>query len=371
MASDVIIIGGGVVGLTVARRLALGGRRVRLLERSACGREASWAGAGILAPCNPHRTDPLHQLTERSLAMFEGFCAALQDQTGIDPEYDRLGELTLLLTPEAVPVAESDARAGAAMRMPDGSAAYEMISPAALREMEPAAAPDALGALLCRSTATVRNPRLLAALVAGCQAAGVEVCEGVAVDDLVVEGDRVVGVMAQGERHRGDCVVVCAGAWSGAIGAPLAEWLPVRPVRGQMVLMHAEPGRLRHVLARGKRYLVPRRDGHILAGSTEEPEAGFAKRNTPEGIAAVSEAALRLAPGLADAPLLATWAGLRPGTPDGRPYVGPVPALAGLWAATGHFRSGLTLAPVTAEALFELLEGRTYDIDLSPLRPGR
>jgi glycine oxidase len=371
MAPDILIIGGGVVGLTIARRLAQSGRRVALLERGECGREASWAGAGILSPCNPHRTDPLHHLQDRSLAMFEAFCGQLHTETGIDPEYDRLGELQLVTTPDVMPIAQSDARAGADLRMPDGSPVYEMLPPAALRELEPAAASDALGALLCRVTATVRNPRLLAALLASCRAAGVEIREGCPVDDVLIEGGRVTGVIAQGERVAAGGVMLCAGAWSGSIGQRLGALMPVHPVRGQMLLLRTESRAFRHVLGRGKHYLVPRRDGHVLVGSTEEPEAGFAKRNTPEGVAALTAAALRLVPGLADAPLLANWAGLRPGTPDGRPYVGAVPALPGLWAATGHFRAGLTLAPATADVMLHLLDGRAYDIDVSPLRPGR
>ena len=157
-------------------------------------------------------------MQDRSIAMFEGFCAALREETGIDPEYDLHGELQLVVSKDYLPIAESDCRAGAGLRMSDGAAVYEMLSPEQVAAFEPAVMTDVLAGLLCRVTASVRNPRLLAALLASCRASGVEVREEWPVDDLLVEGTRVLGVVSRGERMATGRVVLCAGAWSGGMG---------------------------------------------------------------------------------------------------------------------------------------------------------
>lgn len=369
--SDIIVIGGGVIGLAVARRLAGDGRRVTLLERGACGGEASWAGAGIISPCNPHRDDPLFELQGRSVRQYGAFCAALHDETGVDPEYDTGGELKLAFTRDVLGILRSDAEAGASMTMPDGRPAYRLCTPEEARAIEPVIAAEAVGALQCREVGTVRNPRLLRALRAACAQRGVVIEEGCPVEDLVVEGDRVVGVVAGGRRLAAGVVVLCAGAWSAQVHGRLAAVVPMHPVRGQVVSLKLPQRTFEHVIARGKRYLVPRRDGHVLIGSTEEPEAGFSKRTTAAGVAALTETALDLVPSLADAAVVASWAGLRPGTPDGHPYIGRVPGFDGLIAATGHLRSGITLAPVTAEVVAALVAGEPYDVGLAPFAPGR
>lgn len=365
------MVGGGVVGLTIAHRLARDGLSVALFERTLCGREASWAGAGIITPCNPHRDDPLFQLQERSIDLFPELCASIQSETGIDPQYRRCGELQLLLTDNAVSIARSDERAAKNRTTSDGQPLYEWLSTDETRRLEPALSNDVLGSLLCRQTAQVRNSRLLRALHEACIAGGVEIRENTPVDALLVEGSRVTGVRAGDATAVSDQTVICAGAWSSQIGSRLHTLMPVHPVRGQIVLMKLDTPPFDHIVTCGKHYLVPRRDGHVLLGSTEEPEAGFQKRNTAKGIAALIEAALRMVPVLADAPIQATWSGLRPGTPDNRPYIGAVPGLGGLIAATGHFRAGLTLAPATAEAIAATVQHRTYDIDLTCCRPGR
>lgn len=368
---DCIIVGGGVVGLTIARRLAIDGLRVTLLERSVCGKEASWAGGGILAPCNPHRTDPLFHFQERSLAAFPDLCQALLEETGIDPQYERCGELTPLLTEQAVPLARSDAKAATGRSLPDGSALYELFTPDETRRIEPALSEDLFGSLLCRQTGQVRNPRLLAALRASCVKAGARIHEHTRVIDFEVAGDRVVGVKIADGTLAAPRVVLCAGAWSSQIGDRLTALMPVTPVRGQIVLLHFERRMFRPVIGCDKTYLIPRRDGHVLLGATEEPEAGFEKRITARGVSSLMDKAIRIVPLTAEAGVQAMWSGLRPGTPDNKPYLGPVPGLSGLIAATGHFRSGLTLAPATADVVAAVVQDRPYDLDLACCLPGR
>jgi glycine oxidase len=368
---DCIIVGGGVIGLAAARRLARAGCRVLLLDRRACGRCASWSGAGIVSPCNPHRADPLSIIQERSVRGYADWCSALHIESGIDPEYDPRGELQVALTPDFLSMLRGDGVAGAGVRGADGSPAYRMLDAAAARECEPALSEAALGALECRLTGSVRNPRLLRALVESAGRAGADIREGSAVTGFDWEGDRVTGVRLGEESIAADRVILCAGAWSAAIDPRIGAAVPVFPVRGQIVLLMGEQPVIHHVIARGKRYLVPRRDGRILVGATEEPEAGFVDRPDAKGIATLTQAALTLVPSLGRCVVEATWAGLRPATADARPYIGEVPGARGVIAATGHFRAGLTLAPVTAEIVEHLVFGREYDVDLRGFAPGR
>jgi glycine oxidase len=368
---DCIVIGGGVIGLSVARRLARDGVRAMVLERGRCGAEASWAAAGVLAACNPHRTDAVAALRDRSLSMYPSYCAELTAETGIDPEYEPCGELELALNADSLRSLRDDAKAGAEKRLPDGRTAYQFLSPEETRRVESVVSGPILGALECRDTAAVRNPRLLRALHTACMKAGVDIREETTVRDLVLDGSRVAGVQTDKDKLHADRVVLCAGAWSSQIGQRLNELMPVHPVRGQIILLKLDARPFTHVISRGKTYLIPRRDGHVLLGATQEADAGFVKRNTPDGIAKLFEKGVKLVPMIADAPVVAQWAGLRPGTPDDNPYIGPVPGFDGLIAATGHFRSGLILAPVTAEIVAGLIQSRDYDIDLSACRPGR
>jgi glycine oxidase len=361
---DGVVIGGGVIGLTIARRMAIDGLKITLLECGVCGGEASWAGAGVLSPANPHRQDSQARMLARSIELYPGFCRALFEESGVDPEYERCGEIQLAFDEQAVNILRADDRTGAAqaLSLQDGTPAYRYYSSEGLVEVEPAVTREALGGLECRLAAQVRNPRLLSALRVACQRAGVEMREHTPARNFVVEGSRVVGVCTENETIHAGWVILCAGAWSSKIGDRLHEVIRVHPVRGQMVLMKLDARPFRRIISVGRTYLVPRRDGYVLLGSTEEPEAGFEKRTTSAGISHLTEHALRMVPMLADASIEATWSGLRPGTPDDRPYLGPVAGLEGLLAATGHYRNGLTLAPATAEAIAGFVAGRDAGI---------
>lgn len=360
-----------MVGMAIAHRLAKDGMRITLLERNQCGREASWAGAGIIAPPNPHRRDALATLQLRSVAQYEEWIGEVGEASGIDPEFERCGELQLVFSKSELGILLSEERV-AGERLAAGDPPTHVVhKPHEIKQIEPAVTNDILGALDSRSTAQVRNPRVLQALQLACRKAGVDVCEHAAVHDLLMEGDRVLGVMTDTEKITGGHTILCAGAWSSTIGNRLQELMPVHPVLGQMILLKANERPFQHILSHRKYYLVARRDGHILLGSTEEPEAGFRKRNTPQGIGELIAQAIKIAPCLAQVAMAASWSGLRPGTPDGLPYIGPVPGMDGLFAATGHMRAGLTLAPATAEVVAGMLQGREYDIDLSCCRPGR
>jgi glycine oxidase len=369
---DVTIIGGGVVGLTIARSLAHEGLRVALLERGLCGSEASGAGAGIIAPCNPHRTDTISGLHDRSLELYPRLCEGLLNETDVDPEYECCGELSLLYEENVKRIAESDCRAASGRKDANGKEAWVMRSPTEVFEREPLTiGAPIVGALECRVVGQVRSPRLIAGLKLANNRAGVEIVEGCEGKALVMDGTRVTGVATSGATILSEWVVLAGGAWSSQLHPLLARSMPVHPIRGQIVMLKADHRPCRRVLSAGKKYLVPRRDGHLILGATEEPEAGYSKRNTASGILGILEAVTKMAPGLGDASVVTTWAGLRPGTPDDKPYIGPVVGLDGLVAATGHFRAGLTLAPATAELVAAMITGRPIDLDLSQIQPGR
>lgn len=369
--SDAIVIGGGVVGLAVARQLAIDGLRTLLVERGACGREASWAGAGILSPCNPHRKDVVARWQQRSLDLFPAFCKALQEETGIDPEYDSCGEFELLFTNNALSIGRSDVSAATGRFTSEGRPVYELLTNQQVRSVVPCITERALAAVYCRQSAQVRNPRLIKALVTSCRLHGVSFQEGCEVTGLLVHNGRIEGIETkQGSMHA-PRVILAAGSWSSRIDPRLAEWMPVHPIRGQMILLKMPERPFSQVISRGRTYIVPRKDGHLLLGSTEEPEAGFTKRNTAKALTQLMSTATELIPALENASLVAFWSGLRPGTPDDLPFLGPVPGIEGLFAATGHFRAGLTLSPATAEFVAASVLGRSYDLDLRCCLPGR
>jgi len=230
-----------------------------------------------------------------------------------------------------------------------------------------------LGAQHCRLTAQIRCPRLLQALRECCVRNRVEILENISVCGLIKEGGYVRGVQTAKDQILGGTTVLCAGAWSSSIDPVLREQAPVYPIRGQIILFHMKnkPFSRNIEVIEDKFYLVRRQDGYILAGSTQEHDSGFNKRNTAWGLAKLTSQCLRHMPVLAEATLIRSWAGLRPGTPDRRPFMGFVSGVKNLIVATGHFRTGLVFAPVTADIVADLLHNGTCNYDLKKCSPGR
>jgi glycine oxidase len=356
---DVAVVGGGIVGAAIAERLAREGKRVVLVERGRIGREASWAAAGLLTPVHPWRyPESMLRLDAESLALWPDVAARLLAETGIDLEFRATGLLNLLETDED----EREADVRVAWKRARGESASR-LSAAEVLDREPLVSKSIRGALFLPDLAQIRNHRAAPALATAAARRGAVVLEGTPALGFVEADGRVAGVRTSAGDVSAGVVVVAAGTWSGSLAKPLAT----TPAKGEMLLLRTPPATLRHMVLASGEYLVPRRDGRVLAGSTVE-YAGFDTSVTPRGLASIGAAVARMTPSLAAAPVETSWAGLRPDTPDHLPYLGEVRP--GLLAATGHFRSGIMLAPVTAEIVRELVDGRPSR-DLAPFAPGR
>jgi glycine oxidase len=365
---DVAIVGGGVIGTSIAFELAAEKLRVVVLDRQQPGQEASWAAAGMLSPAPDSPRDiPLVPLGTESLRLYPQFVAAVEEASGKSASYALEGAIELFLSPRGE--AERDREVAEYRRL---GLAAEAISLSAAREREKFFTPDACAALWFPEEGTVEPRLLMGALLTAAQNRGVAIRSDCRVTSLTCEHNRTVGVVAGGQKIEAAHVVIAAGCFSGEVAngaGHLARLLPTRAVRGQMLALHSTAFRLDRVLRSERGYLVPRRDGRIVAGSTKE-EAGFEKRVTVGGIRKVLDAAIELCPALAVAELVETWSGLRPGTPDDLPILGPTD-IDGLLIATGHYRNGILLTPVTAKLIREWIVGGQTDFDAAAFSPLR
>lgn len=358
--SDVIIIGGGIMGCLSALNLLQAGASVTLLERQHAGREASWAGGGIVSPLYPWRYGAAVQaLATWSKGFYPRLAETLTEQTGIDPQVSACG-LMWLDHAEQTEALSWARQHGEPMKLVDSAFIYQQV---------PALAPGYQSALWQDDLANVRNPRLMAALIARLTAdPAFTLLEHSAASELMVSQGHVQGVRTREHELAGDTVVLAAGAWSGQWLDPLGISLPVEPVKGQMQLYHCEPSWLPSMVLFNGRYAIPRQDGHVLIGSTLE-HTGFDASTSAEGFASLRESAIALLPGLAEQQPVGQWAGLRPGSPDGVPFIGKVPGIGGLWLNTGHYRNGLVLAPASCRVLADLIANQKPCIDPAPYAP--
>jgi glycine oxidase len=365
---DVLVIGGGVIGLSLAWELSKRGQNVCVIDQCEPGQEASWAGAGILPPAKFREGDhPLDQLRGLACDLHPQWAAELNELTGIDNGYHQCGGLYLARTP-----GEVAALAAWAGTIVEEGIEVEQLTTARLHELEPGLRPSASlrSAHLLPTEGQLRNPRHLKALMAACQRIGVTITSNTQVTDFVVRGGKLVELNTPAGPLRAAQFCFTAGAWTGQLVQRLGIQTGILPIRGQMVLFRCEQPPITRIVNVGSRYIVPRDDGRVLAGSTEE-EVGFDKRTTEAAIAELTAFARELIPPLRDAPIERTWAGLRPGSFDGLPYLGPLPGISNAFVAAGHFRTGLYLSPATAVVMSELICGQQPQIDLSPFRVGR
>ena len=364
--SDVAIIGGGVIGASIALELAAEKLGVLLLDRRQPGREASWAAAGMLSP-GPDSADalPLVPLAKESMRLYPEFVASVEELSGKPTGFARKGTLEIFTGQGGESERNRMIAQHRALGLP-----IEAVSVEAARKAEPLLGAAAQAAAWLPEEATL-DPRLLVeALLAAAGNRGVEIHPDSPVTQLTLDGNHCTGVVAGGANISAKCVILAAGCYSAGI-AWLGRYAPTRPIRGQILALESKDTDLSRTLRSGKAYLVPRPSGRMIAGSTLE-NAGFEKHVTPAGVRKILDGVLELAPSLANARLVDAWAGLRPGTPDFLPILGPTD-IRGLYVATGHYRNGILLAPATAKMLSRWVLGGKPTLDLetfSPLRFG-
>jgi glycine oxidase len=310
--------------------------------------------------------NPYDQLTALSSRLHPKWASQLREETGIDTGYRRCGSIMVARTEaEVTSLQEMTARF---IRQ---AIEVEELSAERLIELEPALAGGAgenLAAYHVPEEAQIRNPRHLKALLAACVRRGVEVQTNTVVHGFQRSNGQVAAVQTNAGVLRAKQFCLTAGCWSQALLEDLHSPLAVKPVRGQIVLLQSQPGRLKRIICHGSRYLVPRPDGLVLIGSTED-DVGFDCRTTSAGVSSLLRFALELAPGLSDAEVERTWAGLRPATPNRLPVLGKIPDLENAFVATGHFRAGLQLSAATAVVMSQLIRGEPPEIDLAPFSP--
>ena len=346
---DVILLGAGVSGLSAGLELARRGARVTLLDRGTLGGESTWAGAGIVFPLLPwDYGEDFNRLTLASLAHYPDWIAALRKQSHTDPEYLTSGLLVL-------PPVGNGAQ--------DWCAAHGVRDAAAPPDVPGLAMPPAAGSLWLPQVAQIRNPRLARALGQAIRALGGHIEDNVTIEDIGLQDSRLLSIRAGGKTYAADNIVLATGAWAGLPLASLPALAPIRPVRGQMLLYPPGSHRLQQIVYQDGFYLVPRKDGHLLAGSTLE-FAGYAKEADDETRRQLHQRASSLLGSLPEP--IRHWAGIRPGSADNLPIVGRHPDFANLYLNVGHYRYGVTLAPVCARLLADQMTGAVPELPLAP-----
>lgn len=365
---DVAIVGGGIIGCAIAWRLGLAGLRVVVIERGEIGREASWAAGGMLAPlAEANQVDAFFELAVISRAMYADFARELYQTTGIDIEYRTEGTLYLALSD-----ADEEELEHRWQWQHEAGLNLKKLTAEYVRKLEPSLTPKLRWALKFPDDHQVDNRRLMLALEVAARKAGVEFWTQTEVTDIAIFNSQVSMLVTTRGEVQTNIAILAAGCWSGVLRlnertmqCPLVE-----PVRGQMIALKMPLPPLQHVVYSHTGYLVPRLGNYVIAGSTTE-NVGFDKRVTAGGIASIIDRAVEIAPILAQQALTETWAGLRPKTKDEWPILGTDPKINGLLYATGHYRNGILLTPITAQVMSDLVIRGESRINLAPFNISR
>ncbi len=363
-SADLVIIGGGIIGCTIAYYATQAGLKTIVVEKNPRPtQEASWAAAGILA-AHASTDQPYAQLSRKSLSLFPQLAVDLHQATGIDIELRSNGSLFLCFNQE-----EFQNWSGLAKRRQNRGLSAEILSPPEIEKLEPMASREIIGAVLFPDDCQVHSPRFGSAMALAAQLQGTRFICGNGVDRFLFQDQQVIGVTVNQEQIFGDQFVVATGCWTEQLTTHLEYPLPISPVRGQVVMTEVVPQPLTRILEGGGAYIVPRAEGKILIGATIE-EAGYNKQTTLGNTLDLIQIAVQTVPCLSGAPLLKTWAGLRPYT-KGNPYLGRLPGHDNVVVATGHYKTGILLAPITGQLISQLLTDQTPTIPLEPFRVDR
>ena len=361
---DVVVAGGGLIGGSIALELARAGLRVGLFDRQEPGQEASWAGAGILSPAPESAAMvSLVPLGKASMAIYPEFVGIVEEISGQSAGYRPKGTLQALFSRDA----REELSTVIALHHGLGLKAEPLRAEDA-RELEPSLSEDLEAAVLRPDEASVENRAMTQAVLEAAGRSGVQFFPGRGAEAIWREGARCLGLHLKNEKIEAPWTVIAAGCFSAGIEG-VAAYAPVRPAKGQMIALRADDLRIERVLWSENIYLVPRNDGRILAGATVE-YTGFEKGLTAGGLQKIFSGAIELSPGLAAARVEETWAGLRPDSPDHLPILGPTD-IDRLLIATGHFRGGILLTPITARLVCEWVTQQRVSVDwdrFSPLR---
>lgn len=356
MRHPIYVIGGGIIGLLCARDLVLNGVNVILLERGALGKESSWAGGGIISALYPWLyPESVNILVNRSQKVYPELVSQLFESTGIDSELINSG---LLILDE-----KNSENAGILAEITKYG--FVPVDRNTLDKLEPSLSKEPKKGLWRDDIAQIRNPRLLASLRKDLIAHGVKIRENTEVSGFISSQVRLSAIQTNRGKLTAERCIVTAGAWTAGLLESTGLQLPIRPVRGQMLLLRSRPGLIKRILLRDYHYLIPRQDGHVLVGSSFE-EAGFDKSTTARVREELLHVATTLVPALAASPIEQHWAGLRPGSPEGVPYIGEHPVISGLYICAGHFRNGFAQGPASASLVVDLVMGRKPNINPEP-----
>ena len=357
--AKVIIIGGGIIGCSIAYYLAKLGVEATVIEKENCvGSAASWAAAGILA-CHASTQNPYAELCRHSLALYPALAKELQTITDINIEFTQSGILYIFLTE-----AEKKNWEGLAQRRLKNGYSAEILSSEDAQALEPSISKKILGGVYFPDDAQVRNPRLVRALARAATKLGTKFLTGYSVNQFLFDGNQVIGVKSSGGHIFGDQFVIAAGPWSHQVTDFLDVNLPVKPAKGQMIIAETAEPIINRPIHGLETYIVPRADGKLWVGATVE-DAGFDDRTTLSGIHQILESAIQLVPALAKKTLLKTSAGLRP-KGRGKPYLGRLTKYNNVIVASGHYKNGILLAPITGKLIAELITQDNTSLSLEP-----
>lgn len=364
--SDCLVVGGGIIGLSLAYELSRRGMRVTLVEQGDWGGQASSAAAGMLAPLKEFKEPgPMLDMGMESLALYPEWVAELEEMTGGDVQLSLEGLLTVALNEEE----QQQLSAKYDWQKEAGHALHWLSQTAQVKEVEPLLTEQVQAAIYSPYEGHINNRMLLRALATACRLQGVHLLSGCVVSGIAVKGGKVVGVESSAGSLRAQQTVITSGAWAGIMLEMLGVSVPIRPVRGQIAAVSSVGIPLRTVIFGSAGYLTPKKDGKIVLGATED-ECGFQRDVTMAGLASILQGTMPYVPALHSATFLEAWGGLRPATEDGKPLIGPVPGWQGLSIAGGHFRNGILLSPITAKWMADFLEkGATTRFE--PFLPAR
>ncbi|HMT07701.1 MAG TPA: glycine oxidase ThiO [Pyrinomonadaceae bacterium] len=353
-----VIIGGGVIGLSIARELHKRGHDgITVVDKSTCGEESSWAAGGMLGPqAESDHGGQFYDLCSESRDLYPTLAAELLSETGIDIELDTKGTLYVAFSPIEMERLASRYEVQRARGL-----TVEMLDAAEIRRREPFISPDVVGGLFLPNDWQVDNRKLIAALRKYTELNGIEIIENCEVRGVKTKDGKVVNIVANDREFDTENIIVCAGAWTSKLGLPLPE---VVPVRGQIICYRTAKRVYEHVIYSLRGYIVPRQDGRVLSGSTSE-FVGFSKGVTDDGVATLRAMAEEISPSLASQTPYDSWSGLRPKTADEIPVIGRIDGLTNAFAAIGHYRNGILLAPITANMIADRFE---MDITVMPNR---